>query len=265
MVQENRGQASTEYAMVALLIGTLMVPAVYFFYSYSQSSAAEIDHAQIDRLGRSIIAAAETAYYQGPPSRTELEARMPQGVINISVRGDWNSGTQALLITARAPGGSLADFEYYSKTNLNGSFNRTLREITTSPGIKKVTIEAYEVPGPGGQATSFTHINFGGRCPRSTIYDYDQNGAINDFEKTHAENCLCNRARSPSSRPSKTWRQGWFNHYSWVGPFGTGSESNEYTVCMNVDYDANCVVDMADWALACTAVGGFFCSPPASC
>ncbi len=239
MPSKKRGQASFEYMLIAGVIGIMILPAAYLFYSYSQSSADQIDKAQMDKLGRDIASTAERVYYQGPPSRTELEARMPRGVTNLSIQGDWGTGTQYLLIRAKnIEGGVEVEYPYRSSINLNGSFNGSLGAVSISPGIKKITIEAYEVQGPGGQVTSFVHVNFGGRCPVSTLYDLTKDGVVNINDISFASRCAGDTV-GPKNRPTKTWRSGWFD---------PNLTTNPSRVCMNADYDGDCDVDASDVA-----------------
>ncbi len=229
-----KGQAAFEYMLIAVVIGIMILPAAYMFYRYSSSSAEQIDKAQLDKLGREIVITAEKVYYQGPPSRTELEARMPKGVLNLSIIGDWGTGAQQLMIKAITEQ-TITDFPYPSKVNINGSFNGSLNELTIGAGIKKISIEAYETPaGPDGQATTFVHVNFGGRCPRSAVYDYDRDGDSDASDQAFFNGCRDNLP-GPKYRPSKTWQSGWFD-----------AAPNPYAVCMNADYDGDCDVDAAD-------------------
>ena len=244
VLKNQRGQAAVEYMLIVVVIGVMILPAAYLFYRYSQSSAEQIDKAQLDKLGREIVTTAEKVYYQGPPSRTELEARMPKGVINFSVRGDWGTGAQMLMIQAITEQ-TITDFPYPSKVNIKGSFNASLNELTIGAGIKKIDIEAYETPeDPNGRTTTFVHINFGGRCPRSTVYDFNTDGLINSVDIVFIYRCNSNMAGWPKYRPSKTWISGWFDNTGVLG-------GNQYAVCMNGDYDGDCDVDDTDVATFC--------------
>ena len=155
----------------------------------------------------------------------------------------------------------VADFPYPSRVNINGSFNGSLRDVTVSQGIKQINIEAYEAPGgPGGQTTSFAFINFGGRCPASSTYDFNSNG-VDAFDSTFFSNCYCNCGGFPKYRPSKTWQSGWFDN---TGPGGV------FVICMNADYNGDCIVDDRDGGGASTPfciATGFWCGamPPCPC
>lgn len=260
MKKGRKGQAAFEYILVAAVIGLMILPAAYLFFRYSHSSADQIDKAQLDQLGRNIVAAAEKIYFEGPPSRTELEARMPKNVLNVSVIGNWNTGTQELVIISAGPNG-VAEFPYPSKVNINGSFNGSLHEISVGAGIKKVSIEAYETQtDSSGWSTSFVNINFGGRCPVSTVIDYNEDGAVDGQDSTFFNRCFCDSAGYPKFRPSKTWKSGWFDN---SGAFG---QSSQYLACVNLDYNSDCVVDQSDADLACSSWGALCgiagCPPP---
>ncbi len=258
MKKKGKGQAAFEYMLVAAVIGVMIIPAAYLFFRYSHSSADQIDKAQLDKLGRDMVASAERVYFQGPPSRTELEARMPKGVLNLSVIGDWGSGSQQLLIRA-VTADTVTDFPYPSEVNINGSFNGSLRDITIGAGIKKISIEAYETqPDSSGGTTSFVHMNFGGRCPVSGTFDFNTNGVYElAIDGLFFADCCANAAGFPKFRPSKTWQRGWFDGTGFAG-------GNPYAACMNTDYNGDCVVDDADRAQFCT-VTGLLCAPIPGC
>ena len=243
-----KGQAATEYILTAAVIGLMILPAAYLFYRYSQSSADQIDKAQMDRLGRDVVSTAEKVYYQGAPSRSVIETRMPSGVQNLSIIGDWGSGTQMLIIKATAQG-VVAEFPYPSRVNINGSFNGSLNAITNSPGIKRISIEAYEAPaGPGGQTTSFAFLNFGGRCPISNTYDFNTDGVVDATDQNFVNQCNLNAGARPKFRPEKIWQDGWFNNAGALG-------GNVFAVCMNADYNGDCAVDDTDAAQFCAVSG----------
>jgi len=233
MSKKRKGQTSFEYILVAAVIGITVLPAAYLFYKYSFSTADQIDKAQLDQLGRDIASTAEKIYYQGAPSRTELEARMPKGIQNVSILGGWGKG-QELVFTSWSSEYPVTDFPYPIKVNVNGTFNGSLYPLSTGAGIKKINIEAYDTqPGANGQATSFVYINFGGRCPVSTNYDPNGDGYFTGIDYSWFIACY------KKSRPSKAWQSGWFDG----------------GICMNADYNGDCIVDNTDQTLFCTKTG----------
>lgn len=250
---KRRGQAALEYAMVVTVVGVLLLPAVYLFFHYAKGSTEQIDQAQLDKLGRDIVATAEKVYYLGPPSRILIETRMPDKVLNISIQKYMPTGINVLIFNVTVTGVGVQSFAYDSRVNINGTFGGALAERSVSPGIQQINIEAYEQPLPDGSVIPFAHINFGGRCPRSTTYDYNTDGSFTVGDGLFFVQCYCNSAGRQKYRPSKTWQSGWFDNTG----FASG---NPYAVCMNADYDADCDVDNDDRVQFCS-VTGFACSP----
>jgi hypothetical protein len=243
---KSRGQASFEYILTALVIGVTIIPAAYLFYQYSSSAGDQIDKTQMDKLGRDLASTAEKVYLQGAPSRMTLEARMPKGVANVSIIGGWNKQNQMILITAGSTNGApQTEYPYPVSVNINGTFNLSLYEQTVGAGIKKINVEAYEIrPNLKGEVASFVLINFGGRCPRSSTYDFDGGGlGQTDY------NFLFLTCKG-KTRPSKFWEEGWF-------PSVTAAAN--YKFCMNSDYNGDCRVDKTDTDLWCDKTGY---SPP---
>jgi len=78
-----KAQASAEYILVSSLILLIILPTIYIFYSYSNKSSEEIRQSQVNKVGTDIVDAAEQVYYLGEPSKTTLDAIMPDGVEKI--------------------------------------------------------------------------------------------------------------------------------------------------------------------------------------
>lgn len=244
-----QGQASTEYLMITGFVLMLIMLAIYLIYNYAQHSSENIDKAQLDRLGREIVSTAEKVYYMGSPSRMLLEARMPKNVRNVSVIQNWPVGLNVLIFNISiAESGTVQTFAYSSAVNINGTFTAAMGERSISPGIKEINVEAYE----SGELT-FAFINFGGRCPLSVTFDFNTDGVADASDASFFSDCYCNIPGYPKFRPQKTWRQGWFDN---SGDFG----GNAYAVCMNADYNADCMIDDEDRAQFCAATG-LSCDP----
>lgn len=65
------------------MIGTLfmlLVPGIYLYYSYSQSSLEQISGARINDIGNAIVNNAENSYFLGKGSKITLDISMPTGV-----------------------------------------------------------------------------------------------------------------------------------------------------------------------------------------
>ncbi|MBI2143864.1 hypothetical protein HYU17_01780 [Candidatus Woesearchaeota archaeon] len=259
--RRRKGQAALEYAMIATVVGVLLLPAIYLFLHSSKESLEGIDHSQLDKLGRDMVATAEKVYYMGPPSRILMEPRMPDNVLNISIQKLQNGINILLFNVTSSIARGVQTFAYDSPVSINGTFTAALENRSISAGLKEINIEAYEQPTAGGGVIPFAYINFGGRCPRSTTYDFNNDGEYQAaVDGSFFAQCYCDVAGSPKYRPSKTWQSGWFDLIAVGG--------NPFMVCANADYDADCDVDDQDASTFCTTTGlcgSCVCNPAPSC
>ena len=130
----NNAQASMEHIMVIAIAFVIILPLVYLFYSYSQSSAENINIARINALGRTIVNSAESIYYLGEPSKITLRESIPEGISKMNITSNFVEGINELTFTLN--GGT--DVSFSSNVNINGTFS----EEQYSPGIKEITIES---------------------------------------------------------------------------------------------------------------------------
>ncbi len=253
-----QGQVAMEYLMISGIIAVALLPALYLFYNSAQKSSENVNLAQLDKMGKDIVSTAEKIYYQGPPSRTIIEARMPNGVRNISVWNILSKNAYVLIFNISNPGPTIQPYIYDSGVGIAGMFQGSYYNLTTTPGTKKISIEAYQTSAAGDGA--FTFINFGGRCPRAITYDYDDNGQSDSSDLTFINRCYCNTNMGsenyPKFRPTKTWQEGWFDNTD-------ATSENHYAACTNADFNGNCEIDDEDVGNFCSMTG--LCAPPLSC
>ena len=83
-----RAQFATEHILVVAFGLLIIIPIVYFFYSYSIGQVEEVSYTQISKTGNDIINNAEIVYYMGKPSRITLDVNMPDKVMNITILGN---------------------------------------------------------------------------------------------------------------------------------------------------------------------------------
>jgi len=74
------GQASMEYLIVVGIAFLVMIPATYFFFSFSKESGQEISTSQLDSIGREMVETAESLFYGGSGSKTTMRLSIPEGV-----------------------------------------------------------------------------------------------------------------------------------------------------------------------------------------
>lgn len=128
-----------EYLLVAGLIILIILPSIYVFYSYSHRSNEEIRQSQLNEVGRGIVDAAEKVYYLGGPSKTTLDATMPEGVIGMEI---WRNQELVFFLN---DGSEIA---FKSRVNITSNmicmgrcyYNFTKRFY--SPGIKHIVVKA---------------------------------------------------------------------------------------------------------------------------
>ena len=140
MAMMRKAQASMEYLLVAGLIVLVILPSIYIFYSYSHRSNEEIRQSQLNKIGRGIVDAAEKVYYLGGPSKTTLDATMPEGIKNMEI---WCNQE---LVFFLADG---SEISFKSRVNITSEipnyesrccYNFTKEDY--SPGLKHVIVEA---------------------------------------------------------------------------------------------------------------------------
>lgn len=136
-----RSQSSLEYLLIVALTFAIIVPTTYLFYNYSKESSEEITDAQITKLGRSIVDAAESIFYSGQGSKTVLELNIPDNI------------DSALIIDGRelvfnmTTNFGVSEIVFFSSVNITTISSNCNANICMLPelarsGLKKVKIEA---------------------------------------------------------------------------------------------------------------------------
>ncbi|MBI2653904.1 hypothetical protein HYX02_03770 [Candidatus Woesearchaeota archaeon] len=135
-----KAQASMEYLLVVALTFAIIVPTTYLFYSYSKESTQEIADAQLTKLGRGIIDAAESIFYSGQGSKTTLELNVPDSVYSAIII----DGRELVFNLTTSFGTS--EIVFLSSVNLTtaGTCSANICSLPglSSSGLKKVKVEA---------------------------------------------------------------------------------------------------------------------------
>ena len=134
-------QSSLEYLLVVALTFAIIVPTTYLFYSYSKESSQEISDAQVAKLGKSIVDAAETVFYSGQGSKTTLELNIPDNVDSAAVI----DGRELVFNVTTSFGTS--EVVFFSPINMTTIGSNCNANICSIPGLassvlKKLKIEA---------------------------------------------------------------------------------------------------------------------------
>ena len=135
------GQSSLEYLLIVALTFVIILPTTYLFYNYSKESSQEIADAQITKLGRSVIDAAESIFYSGKGSKTVLELIIPDNAKSALII----DGRELVINMTTSFG--VSEVVFFSSVNITGASPDCSANVCTLPafsssGLKKVKIEA---------------------------------------------------------------------------------------------------------------------------
>ena len=133
-----KAQFATEHILVVAFGLLIIVPIVYFFYTYSIGQVEEVSLTQINKMGNDIINNAETVYYMGKPSRITLDVNMPDNIENIVILGN-----KELVFHIDVGMSNYTEMAFSSNVPIVGPYiNKTGIMCNTacySPGLKHIT------------------------------------------------------------------------------------------------------------------------------
>jgi len=109
------GQSSLEYLIIVGIALGILVPAVFFFASYTSSRGAAGTAGQIAEIGTSMVTAASEAYALGAGARRQVDVTLPEGVARI-----WVQGSE-LAFSYESPNG-VSDAVFFAAVPLNSSY-----------------------------------------------------------------------------------------------------------------------------------------------
>ncbi len=73
--------------MIIAFTFAVLIPGIYFFYSYSQGSSSSLSSSQYNKLGQEMLSTSFKALAQGSGSWLTLDAIIPSNVEAINVTG----------------------------------------------------------------------------------------------------------------------------------------------------------------------------------
>ena len=126
-----RGQASTEYLMVAALAMIVVFPLIFVFSNKASDSIDTVVDSQVTDIGNSIVDNAEIVYYQGEPSRVTIEHTFPDTITDI-----YTLGGEELVFVLHPD----KELVFTTDVPINGSFG----EQAFSAGRKNIKISAVD-------------------------------------------------------------------------------------------------------------------------
>lgn len=128
-MRRKRGQVSTEYLIIIGFVTFFIISMVGIAFFYSNTIKDRIKVTQINNFANKIISSSESVFYAGKPSKATIFVYLPDNVKKIEIAGDLifefqtSSGTNKVAFSSKVP--------------LSGT-------LTTSPGLKKIQMEAEE-------------------------------------------------------------------------------------------------------------------------
>ncbi|MDD5086369.1 MAG: hypothetical protein PHV16_01325 [Candidatus Nanoarchaeia archaeon] len=123
-------QVSMEYLIIVGFVLIITTPLIIIFYQHTATTNYQIITSQADKIVKKIVDNSEAVYYLGEPSKTRIKVYMPENVESI-VMEDYE-----VCFKIKTKSG-ISDISQTSSVNISG-------DISTSPGIHYITIEARE-------------------------------------------------------------------------------------------------------------------------
>ncbi len=133
-----KAQYSIELLSVAAIALFLIVPIMFLFYSYSQSSIQQVTNDIMSMIGNEIINTCELVYYFGEPSKVTFVIGMPDGIQNVTVRSNGDDYNELIFQKYGNELGGGEEFVFFSDVFINGTFGPE----ATTPGKKTITCRA---------------------------------------------------------------------------------------------------------------------------
>jgi hypothetical protein len=82
-----KAQVSVEYLLLIGFAMAVLVPGVFFMYSYTQSNSGEFSSTQYTLLGEQMLSTANKAKAQGTGTWLITTAQLPQSIVDIEIAG----------------------------------------------------------------------------------------------------------------------------------------------------------------------------------
>ncbi len=134
MREKKRGQVSVEYLIVVGFIVFLVIGILGVALVYIATIRDQIKISQVENYAQKIIAASESVFYAGSPSKTTITAYLPIGVTSITI----NDAENIMIISLETDAG-VTTRAFPSNVPIKIKENKVL---STSEGVKRITISA---------------------------------------------------------------------------------------------------------------------------
>ncbi|MCF7860695.1 hypothetical protein K9M79_00495 [Candidatus Woesearchaeota archaeon] len=146
-------KTKAQYSMELITIMTvgvfLILPILYMFYYYSQSSVESVSSDIVLMIGNEIVNNAEMVQYFGDPSKVSFEVGMPDGIDEIAINRHNDTVYEILFIRKTNDNENRSVYAFTSSVPLNGSFG----EASISAGKKTIVCQSLK------NADDFKYVN----------------------------------------------------------------------------------------------------------
>ncbi len=141
---KKRGQAATEYIMIAGFVFFAIMVSVSVLYKEGSQSFDEIVVSQLRSICLKITDLAESTYYMGPPARQTVSVNFPSGVRNLTIERNDPASTGCTRCTELRfyLGSGEKQVPVICSTPVD--IRADINELYYSPGEKSFVLESYD-------------------------------------------------------------------------------------------------------------------------
>lgn len=100
-------QVAIEHVMLVAFAIAVLLPGIYFFYTYTQASQATLSGAQYAKIGGEMIDRSREVLAQGAGTWLKLDVMLPENIRGFNISG---SGSEIIFTYATAVGETQAVF-----------------------------------------------------------------------------------------------------------------------------------------------------------
>ncbi|MBL7055210.1 hypothetical protein ISS05_05635 [Candidatus Woesearchaeota archaeon] len=125
----SKAQISVEYLMILGFSSVIIIPLILIYYDYTATSNDEIISRQINQIAQKVVDAAESVYYLGEPSQTNLKVHIPNQIAEATIEQE-----RTIVFKMKTKAG-ISDIVQISSVNLTGS-------LPITQGIHFITVKA---------------------------------------------------------------------------------------------------------------------------
>ena len=138
-----KSQISTEYLIILGVTLAAIIPAGYFFYSYSRSSSDQTIRSQIEQIGSEIVVNSESVYGLAEGSLVTVSISYPNNIREVYILN-----RNELIIRYEINSG-VSEAVFFSKVPMSGSIQRVPSGPASGPPYDNSTFHAS--PPAGGK------------------------------------------------------------------------------------------------------------------